>query len=65
MVTDGLCILGFPDFATHFLDEVLFQDMAHINEDEHRHFHINIFQTFLAWLHEQGQILNKLLRHVG
>jgi hypothetical protein len=35
LVTYGLHILGvlmgFQDFATHFLDEVLFQDMAHIN----------------------------------
>ncbi len=35
------------------------------NEDEHCHLHIDILQTFLARLHEQGQILNKLLRHVG
>jgi hypothetical protein len=31
----GLRILGVPmgfqDFATHFLDEALFQDVAHIN----------------------------------
>ncbi len=36
MVTNGLCILGMPmgfqDFATHFLDEVLFQDVVHIND---------------------------------
>ncbi len=36
LVTNGLCILGvlmgFQDFATHFLDEVLFQDVAHIND---------------------------------
>jgi len=24
--------MGFQDFATHFLDEVLFQDVAHIND---------------------------------
>jgi len=34
LVTSGLCILGVPmgsqEFATHFLDEVLSQDMAHI-----------------------------------
>jgi len=24
--------VGFQDFATHFLDEVLFQDMAHIDD---------------------------------
>jgi hypothetical protein len=36
LVTDGLCILGVPmgfqDFATHFLDETLSHDMAHIND---------------------------------
>jgi hypothetical protein len=36
LVIDGLCILGvlvgFQDFATHFLDKVLFQDMAHIDD---------------------------------
>jgi hypothetical protein len=36
LVTNGLCILcvpvGFQDFATYFLDEVLFQDMMHIND---------------------------------
>ncbi len=35
LVVDGLCILGvlmgFQNFATHFLNEVLSQDMAHIN----------------------------------
>jgi hypothetical protein len=35
LVTDGLRILGvlvgFQDFTTHFLDEVLFQDMVHID----------------------------------
>jgi hypothetical protein len=25
-------LVGFYDFATHFLDEALFQDMAHIND---------------------------------
>jgi hypothetical protein len=33
---NGLRILGVPmgfhDFVTHFLDEVLFQDMAYIND---------------------------------
>jgi hypothetical protein len=24
--------MGFQDFATHFLDETLFQDMAHIDD---------------------------------
>jgi len=36
LVTNGLCILGVPmgfqDFAMHFLDEVLSQDVAHIND---------------------------------
>ncbi len=36
MVTNGLHILGVlmgsHDFTMHFLDEVLFQDMAHIND---------------------------------
>ncbi len=36
MVIDDLCILGvlmsFQDFATHFLDEVLFHDVVHIND---------------------------------
>ncbi len=36
MVTDGLWILGvlvvFQDFAMHFLDEVLFQDMGQIDD---------------------------------
>jgi hypothetical protein len=36
LVIDGLCILGVQmgsqDFATHFLDEVLSQDVAHIND---------------------------------
>jgi hypothetical protein len=36
LVTDGLRILGvllgFEDFTTHFLNEDLFQDMAHIND---------------------------------
>jgi hypothetical protein len=35
LVIDGLLILGVPmgfhDFTTHFLDEALFQDVAHIN----------------------------------
>lgn len=35
LVTNDLHILGvqvgFKDFVTHFLDESLFQDMAHIN----------------------------------
>jgi len=35
------------------------------NESEHRHFHIDTFRTFLAWLHEQEKILNRLLWHVG
>jgi hypothetical protein len=35
------------------------------NEDEHRHLHIDILQTFMAWLHKQEQILNRLLRCVG
>jgi len=35
------------------------------NEDEHRHLHINIFQTFLVRFHKQEQILNRLLKHVG
>ncbi len=35
------------------------------SEDEHRHLHINIFQTFLAQLPEQEQIPNRLLRHAG
>jgi len=36
LVTYGLCILsvpvGFQNFVTHFLDEVLSQDMSHIND---------------------------------
>jgi hypothetical protein len=36
LVTSGLCILGVPlaseDFVTHFLDEVLSQDMPHIDD---------------------------------
>ncbi len=36
LVTNGLRILGVPmgfqDFATHFLDEVLCQDVAHIDD---------------------------------
>jgi hypothetical protein len=36
LVINGLRILGVPlgfqDFFTHFLDEALFQDMAHIND---------------------------------
>jgi len=36
LVIDGLCILGVlmgsQDFATHFLDEVLSQDVVHIDE---------------------------------
>jgi hypothetical protein len=36
LVTDGLHILGVSmgsqDFATHFLDEILSQDMVHIND---------------------------------
>jgi len=36
LVTNGLRILGVPmgsqDFAMHFLDEVLFQDVAHIDD---------------------------------
>jgi hypothetical protein len=36
LVKNGLCILGVlvgsQDFATHFLDEVLFQDMVHIDD---------------------------------
>jgi hypothetical protein len=36
LVTNGLHIFGVPmgsqDFATHFLDEVLFQDVAHIDD---------------------------------
>ncbi len=35
------------------------------NEDEHRHFRIGTLQTFLARLHEEGQILDRLPRHVG
>jgi hypothetical protein len=28
-----LCVpVGFQDFVTHFLDEILFQDVAHIND---------------------------------
>jgi hypothetical protein len=36
LVTDGLCIfgvlMGFQNFVTHFLDEALFQNMAHIDD---------------------------------
>jgi hypothetical protein len=36
LVTNGLCILGVPigsqDFSMHFLDEVLSQDMANIDD---------------------------------
>ncbi len=36
MVIDGLCILGVQvgsqDFVTYFLDEVLFQDIVHIDD---------------------------------
>jgi len=36
LVIDGLCILGVfvcsQDFATHFLDKVLSQDMVHIDD---------------------------------
>ncbi len=36
LVTNTLCILGEPmgsqDFAMHFLDEVLSQDVAHIDD---------------------------------
>ncbi len=36
LVTSGLCILGVPmgswDFAMHFLDEVLSQDVTHIDD---------------------------------
>jgi len=36
LVIDGLRILSVPmmsqDFATHFLDEVLSQDVVHIND---------------------------------
>jgi hypothetical protein len=36
LVIDGLCILGvlvdFQDFATHFLDEALSQDVVHIDD---------------------------------
>jgi hypothetical protein len=36
LIIDGLCILGvlvgFQDFVTHFLDEVLFQNVVHIND---------------------------------
>jgi hypothetical protein len=36
LVTNGLCILGVPigfqGFVTHFLDEVLSQDVVHIND---------------------------------
>ncbi len=35
------------------------------NENEHRHFHIDILQTFLAQLHEREQILSRSLKHVG
>jgi hypothetical protein len=34
------------------------------NENDHGHFRTNILQTFMAQLHEQEQILSKLLRHV-
>ncbi len=36
LVTYGLCILGVPmgfrDFATHFFNKVLFQNVAHLND---------------------------------
>jgi hypothetical protein len=36
LVINGLCILGvlvgFYNFSIHFLDEVLFQNMTHIND---------------------------------
>jgi hypothetical protein len=36
LVIDGLCILGVPmgsqDFATHFLNDVLYQNVAHIDD---------------------------------
>ncbi len=36
LVTNGLCILGVPigfqDFSMNFLDKVLSQDMAHIDD---------------------------------
>jgi hypothetical protein len=35
------------------------------NENERCHLHINTFQTFLMWLHEQEKILSRLLWHVG
>jgi hypothetical protein len=35
------------------------------SEDEHHHFHIDIFQTFFTRLPEQEQIPNKLLKHAS
>jgi len=36
LVINGLCILGalvgFQNFVTHFLDQILFQDVVHIND---------------------------------
>ncbi len=50
-------------FATN--DNGHHRELKFDNEDEHRRFHIDTFQTFLMWLHKQEQILNRLLRHVG
>jgi hypothetical protein len=35
------------------------------NGDRHHHLHIDTLQTFLARLHEQKRILNRLLKHVS
>jgi hypothetical protein len=36
LIIDGLCILGVPmgfqEFVTHFLDEVIFEDVVHIDD---------------------------------
>ncbi len=55
LATNGLCILGvlkgYWDFVLHFLDEVLFQDVAHINDLPvlgHTHVALGIMSSCVA-----------------
>jgi hypothetical protein len=41
------------------------QESKFNSENEHYHLQANIFWIFLAQLHEQEEIISKLLKHVG
>jgi hypothetical protein len=70
LVTYGLCILGvlvgFQTFATHFLDETLLQNMAHIDDLPFlgdAHISLGILSSFVA--HQPSYLTRTILLYLS